>query len=78
MEFRDWPSKRIVLLSVGWLLTVFLVLAFLVYRSVSAAALSGGAGAVSVSLLESATLLLGPPLLLWFFWLVLRRRPEAS
>ena len=74
MDFREWPPRRILLLSVGWIFVILALLALLLFRMVSAAEGGGGVGAVSVGILESATLLFGPPLLLWLLWLVLRRR----
>lgn len=78
MNFREWPPKRLILLSAGWIFAVLALLAFLLFRMVSAAETGGGTGAVSLGILEFATLLLGPPLLLWLLWLVLRRRPAAG
>jgi hypothetical protein len=74
MNLREWPLSRIVFLSISWVLVTLLLLAWLLSKmpSVAEAELSGGVGAFSIGLFESATLLLGPPLLLWFFWLILR------
>jgi hypothetical protein len=78
MDFREWPPRRILLLSVVWILAIRALSAFLLFRMVSAAEAGGGVGAFSLGILESATVLLGPPLLLWLLWLILRRRPAAS
>jgi hypothetical protein len=79
MDFREWPPRRILLMSVGWVVAILALLVGLLFRiaSVAEAEHGGGVGAFSLGLLEFAAFLLGPPLLLWFFWLVLRRRPEG-
>ena len=76
MDFREWPPRRILLLSISWFVSLAL-LAWLLLRipSVAEAELSGGVGAFSIGLFEFAAFLLGPPLLLWVIWLVLRRQP---
>jgi hypothetical protein len=79
MDFREWPPRRIFLLSVGWVFAILALFVWLVSRMSSAAGdeLGGGVGAVSFGLFESAALLFGPPLLLWCLWLALRRRSEG-
>lgn len=74
MDFREWPLRRILLLSAGWIFAVFALLVWSLSRSLAEAELNGGVGAFSIRLHECATLLLGPPLVLWFLWLILRRR----
>lgn len=74
MAFREWPPSRILLLSIGWIFAIFALLGWLFFTSVAEAERSGGVGAFSFALGESATLLLGPPLLLWVLWRSLRRR----
>jgi hypothetical protein len=76
MDFREWPSRRILLLSAGWIFAILALFVWLFSRmaSVAESELGGGVGAVSFGLFESAALLFGPPLLLWGLWLALRRR----
>lgn len=75
MDFQEWPLRRILLLSAGWIFAVLALLVGLLAMapSMAEAELSGGVGAFSIGLYECVTLLLGPPLVLWFLWLVLRR-----
>ena len=80
MSVREGPLKRILLLSFGWILAMLALLAWRVSRMPSLADLEagGGVGSVSFGLHESAILLLGPPLLLWCLWMILRRRPTSE
>ena len=74
MSFREWPLRRILLLSVGWIFASLLLLAWLIFRMLSVPEVElSGTGAVSFGLYEAATVLFGPPLLLWLSWLVSRR-----
>lgn len=76
MDFRRWPFRRILLLSIGWILATLLLLGWWLSRmpSMAEAELSGGVGAFSIGLWELATLALGPPLLLFLVWLALHRK----
>lgn len=78
MRFREWPARRILLLSVGWIVAILALPAWQVFKAFAAIRVtgSGGVGAVSVGLLELlefVAILFCPPLAFGFLWLVLRR-----
>jgi Na+/proline symporter len=76
MGFSEWPARRILLLSGGWIVAYLTLLAWQLFRAISATG-SGGIGATSVGLLELVAIPFGPPLVFGLLWLVLRRRASG-
>ena len=77
MRFRDWPARRLVLLSLAWVVLSVGAFVWRISKELDKfAARSGseiGAVAVSGGIAEIVVLLFGPPLLLLALWLAMKR-----
>lgn len=71
MKLHEWPVRRVVWLSVAW---VVASLGLLIGLTVQVAQGSEGVGAVGFGIAEVLVFVIGPPFLFILAWSLLRRR----